>query len=51
MTLQRILWEEEKGRFVDFQDRSKPVDPTPIGFPTGFFVCNQERDGITDEKR
>ncbi|VVB78331.1 Uncharacterised protein [uncultured archaeon] len=50
MALQRIIWEEHKERFVDFHNISRVVFPTPIGFPTGFLVCNLERDGIKDEQ-
>jgi len=50
MTLTRILWEEETERFVNFHDKSKVVNPIPLGFPTGFLVCNPEQDGITDEQ-
>ena len=38
MTLTRILWEEETERFVNFHDKSKVVNPIPLGFPTGFLL-------------
>jgi regulation of enolase protein 1 (concanavalin A-like superfamily) len=50
MVLERLFWDEDKGSFVRFNLRTKIVQPIPIGFPVGFFVCIPERDGMTDEQ-
>lgn len=50
MILERLLWDETKEIFVKFNKQNESVKPEPIGFPTSFYVCDKEKNGITSEE-
>lgn len=49
MSLKELLWDEATEAFVWKEDKRK-VLAFAVGPPTGIFLCNRERDGITTEE-